>query len=255
VHPSPFAFYLLIMLPLAGVLCFNSRSSLGRVGAGVLCLAVVVCIIATFTRIAWLGLLITLFVVAAQRSRLSLVCLPVVVLVAVLLVPGMNERLFGEENLDTGDTRVNLWSEALSYTSIAQLPAGLGLGAVEKLAGIAAHNDYVRLWIETGLLGVAAVGWLYVSTLRFSLRAARSPLSSYERQLAVGFAAVLVARLAMMVTDNLMVHPVLEWYFWAFAALIVAIQVSHEAPPRRRPFAASALHSGLSYSDGARRAR
>lgn len=252
VHPSPFAFYLLVILPPAAVLYFRSQEPGVRLGAGILCLAIAVCIVATFTRIAWLGFLVTLLVMALARSRTSLLVLPAIAAFAILLVPGAEERLFGDENLDTGDTRLAVWGEALSYTSAAQLPAGLGLGSVEELAGIAAHNDYVRLWIETGIIGVAAFAWLYVSVLRLAVRAARSGLPGYGRPLASAFLAVFIARLIMMLTDNLMVHPVIEWYFWAFAALIVALQLSRPAAVNVRTGHAS---GGATYSSGTTGAR
>jgi O-antigen ligase len=235
-HPSPFAFYLLVILPLAAVMGLHSRTPATRFGAALLSILMAVCIIATFTRIAWLGLLVTLMILLWMRNRAGVMVVPLVVVVAVVLVPGVNDRLLGSGNLDSGEGRLDLWGNALAHTSISQLPFGLGLDSVELLTGNAAHNDYVRLWIETGVLGIAAFAWLYVSAVRLGLQAVRARLPGYGSALAAAFVAVLVARLVMMLTDNLTVHPVLEWYLWALAALIVAVKMSGEDVSRQAAY-------------------
>ncbi len=236
-HPSPYAFYLVTLLPIAGVVFLHTSSRLGRLGLGLLLPAMMVSVLATFTRMAWLGLIITLLIMVVVKSRRALLALLALLLLIWIAVPPVGERI-GELNEPNSslNARVQRWEEAWTIPSHWQWLTGAGLGAVEYHVGEVAHNDYLKVWVETGVLGSVAFLWLYGSLFRTAIAGYRRLSSDYQRSLVLAFIAILAARAVMAFTDNLIVHPVLEWYLWSLAALAVVLSTprtpTQEKPPR-----------------------
>ena len=75
------------------------------------------------------------------------------VVAAWFLVPGIQERAGDQDTIQGKSGRFILWTEALSTLSPAQLPLGTGLGSAEAHLGNNVHNDYLRIWVEGGVLG------------------------------------------------------------------------------------------------------
>jgi len=123
---------------------------------------------------------------------------------------------------------------------------GIGLGAVDFELGTLAHNEYVRLIVETGFLGLLSMFFLYRGLYRITINGYRSAPDGYERDMMLAFLCVFWSRLVLAVSDNVIIFPVLEWYFWSFAAMIVVMSGAyrHAAPAEResegivRPLAA-----------------
>jgi len=240
VHPSPYAIYLVTLLPLAIVAFLHARSDLSRLGLGLLMMAMMVCLVATFTRGAWIGFLVALLVMAAVKYRGALLLVPALVLLILIAVPPVQER-FAELGgpYSSWDWRTNQWADALSIQSVWQRMTGAGLGAVEYHLASEAHNDYLKVWVEAGVLGSLAFFWLYASLLRTAIAGYRGLRSDYQRSLALAFIAVLAGRAVMLLSDNLIGHPVLEWYFWSLAAVVVALVTSPSAAGEMSPRSAS----------------
>jgi O-antigen ligase len=83
------------------------------------------------------------------------------------------------------------------------------------------HNEYLRLLVEAGVVGLTLTAIVYWSLFRYTLRGYKEADSPYKRDLMLAFMMVLVSRLVMVGGDNLLAITVIEWYFWAFAGVIV----------------------------------
>jgi O-antigen ligase len=233
VHPANFGVYLVTLLPVCAVLFLHSRPSWTKLGLLVMAITMVICIVFTFTRIVWLGLVIVALVIGTARTRATLLVIPVVLVLAFLLLPSVQGRLEGSTRTTgygSGAWRLNLWGEELSRTSLTSLPIGLGLGAVETLSGNPAHNEYLRIWLETGVAGSVAYVCLYGSLVRRALANYRDATSPLARHLVLAFLALLAARLVIALTDNLLNLLALEWYFWALGALTLSLGRGAAAP-------------------------
>lgn len=224
VHPSPFAIYLVTLLPFALMAFLHMGATVSKPALGLLIVGMLVAVLATLTRVAWLGLLVALALMLAVQYRKALPIVPVLALVVWMFVPGIQERL-SDLTSPTGSLvwRTTFWDQALSIQAPWQLLTGAGLGAVEFHLGNEAHNDYLKVWVEAGLLGFIAFAWLYVGLLKMAFDSFRRSASQLYRALSLAFIAVLAARFVMFGSDNLIGHPVLEWYFWPLAALIAAL--------------------------------
>jgi hypothetical protein len=232
VHPANFGVYLVTLLPVCLVAALHTRPGFTRLGLMLLALIMVVCVVFTFTRIVWFGLVAIALVMGTAKTRATLLVLPAILALTVMLMPSVQDRLDGSTRTTgygSGAWRINLWSEELSRTSLTSLPAGLGLGAVETLSGYPAHNEYLRIWLETGVTGAIAYIWLYGSLIRRSIASYRHALSPIAKHIALAFLAVIAARLVIAFTDNLLNLLALEWYFWALAAFTLALRPAQAA--------------------------
>lgn len=108
---------------------------------------------------------------------------------------------------------------------------GAGLRAVDVQLGALSHNEYIRLLAETGIWGLLAVLMLYKGLLGIALKGHREAESPFRRDLMLAFIMVLAARMVTALADNILIFPVLEWYFWAFAGVIVVMSGAYQRRP------------------------
>lgn len=244
VYPSQYAFYLVQLLPLALVIFLHTKSRLARVGLVVLTPAIVFSIYATQTRGAWIGLVMMIIVFLWVRARWTMVFVPLVLGAMFFALPSVRARVSG---LNSGQCqsagfcessllwRQKQWQEALRVASPPELATvGAGLGAVDVTLGNSTHNEYVRLLVETGALGLLATIVLYKGLFDITLKGYREGATPYERDLMLAFMMALVARFVIAGGDNILVLVVLEWYFWAFAAAIVVESGAYDRFARRK---------------------
>jgi O-antigen ligase len=88
------------------------------------------------------------------------------------------------------------------------------------------HNDFLRAYVETGVVGTLAYLALLVSmclVARHSMRFTKKRPRSYERSIAVGFAGCVIAFLLISVVSNVITEVIVLWYYVAFAAAAFAV--------------------------------
>ncbi len=250
-HPNVFAFYLVFLLVVfLPVLLLRPRPRPWWVWATAGTAAVL--LLLTYTRGAWVGLLLTLGIIGAVRyRRLFLRAMFVLVLLA-LLAPFVHRTLLETSGVDLTRTqivrrvldleresddssiefRVRLWRE-MSRKFAEQPVFGHGLGAFpvlreQQIRGFfqatEAHNDYLRLAIETGILGLVAYGTLLATLLRNLLRARGAKATPEQRVTVLCALAFLPAFLFMSFFDNLLQGTAVMWAFWAYMSAVAGMQ-------------------------------
>jgi O-antigen ligase len=98
---------------------------------------------------------------------------------------------------------------------------GAGLNSIYTTTAELSHNEYLRLLVETGVIGLTLTVIIYASLYKYTLQGYRDADTPYRRDLMLAFLMVLTARFVMAGADNLLAITVIEWYFWAFAGVIV----------------------------------
>ncbi|MRW93573.1 hypothetical protein GJ699_26630, partial [Duganella sp. FT80W] len=222
-HPNIFAFYLLLMLAL--ILYLQSAAPSRLLWAYLpLLLTLLIC---TRTRSAWAGclLLFALYGLLADRRLL----LPVLLAPALLVLnDDVRARLTdiaagaydNEGQLNSYAWRVLLWRAGLRWMDGQHWLYGYGLEAFRDysprffpLPGQDSwdpHNVYIQLYFETGLIGLAAYGWLFLRLLPRLWRVAPSWPA------AVIALAMVLAYLLTSWSDNMLYYLSFNWYFWFF---------------------------------------
>lgn len=281
VHQNPFSFYLLAMLILAFVRLLERRQA----RYAVLAAALGVWMVLTYTRITFLAALVALALLgvawswmarsykvlaaaAVAGAALCWVLLPVVlertfgrVLTPMELIHLSHDpaRLYASMNWEG---RQALWP--LVFGAFLRTPwLGLGLGATTRILGEAfgrvgitvAHNEYLRLVAETGVVGallyvMATAQWARVvvgvargertdalqnpGERRGAPAAGRSPRAAWEY--AMAGMAILVAWGIIALTDNAFDYysPLTQYAaFYCAAALAARAGARREQGPER----------------------
>ena len=263
-HPNIFAFYLLTTVGIILSLLSTNRVQLTDRARNVLScylLPLLVLLVMTKTRSAWAGCLF-LFVVYGVVQDKRVLALSLVLPVLMLAVPGVWDRLTAlssgnayvgwVQNVNPYAWRQILWTKA--FPLILQRPLfGYGLYSfpyysptffpLESTRGVDAHNVYIQLLFETGLMGLCAFLWIFWRQFTRLLRYWR-----FDRRGVTMVAAMLGVYLITCYSDNLLEYVSYGWCYWFTAGLIFAdfSQYRNHVPASPRngviPFPAAGAH-------------
>jgi O-antigen ligase len=246
-HPNGLAFFVsqVALYALAGVLYSHSRPR-RMIYAAVAGMAILI-LVMTFTRIAWIAFLIGAFALSSMRGFRLAVALPIALAISLALVVPIRERFsdltsLSLRNMSTVSPipgysvsalfnnslhfRIYVWSStAPLFMRSPILGNGWGsfndLAAEAALIGEGAHNDYWRLLVETGLMGLVVYLGLVISVMKTALRLRRARLPGFQ-VIIHGFIAGFLSYLISQMTDNLFEYQTVMWYIWGMAGLVVA---------------------------------
>jgi O-antigen ligase len=201
VHPNKYGVYLATLIPLAASFALARRSPtrLRWLGAGALALAVPA-LAFSFSRGAMVGLAVgSLIWLAVVRPRVAPVAALAVIAAAVILAPGTLKERFEPEGTE-GDIAVrrDIWGAALDIYSdhpllgagvnnfrvaYAELPSTLDSASQRRLLYVDAaaasaipyhaHNVYLNVLAEEGIVGLAAFLLVALAALGVLYRASR----------------------------------------------------------------------------------
>jgi O-antigen ligase len=194
---------------------------------------VVVALVGSYTRTAWIGVIFGLLVIGAVRYRPLLFLVPVVAIGLAVAVPSTSQRFSDVSHGPISATRpgnslrarFDLWKENLPKAKKDPV-IGLGFGAITKDEGIHVHSDYVRAVVETGVFGLIFYVWLLVSAVRGALRARRSAAAARDQTgllIALGALAASALYMVMSGDSNLMTQVAVAAPFWGYMAIAHAV--------------------------------
>ena len=218
-HYMTFAGQLLLEVPVALGVALLAKDRRWRWGAAAVAAVGIVALAATFTRSAWIGLLVAGGVILGAIAPLGLAVLAVAAVAAWFLAPGAyGERLrsmFDPANKWNAE-RVRMWDAGLRMFRDHPL-TGVGLqdlhalydryrspAATERVGHL--HNVIVQIAATMGVAGLAAFTWLYGSLVSAAAAGLR-PLVQ-RRGLAAGLKLGVLAALA-----GFLVAGFFEWNF------------------------------------------
>ncbi|MGH2637298.1 MAG: O-antigen ligase family protein [Actinomycetota bacterium] len=236
-HPNAFGFYLTILIVM-GVALLRHVTPTVRPLLLAFLWGSSIAIVLTYSRGAWIALIVGLLVVGAlQSARAVLITIGVAVVVALTLPP-VTERLLDlrQESSVPGTSgnslqwRFDYWGRVVDLADENPI-LGIGPKMTQYVTDSAKvpHNDFLRAYAETGVLGLCAYAAVLAALVHSARRSLRGAAPGFDRGIAVGFAGCVAAMLAFSVGGNLMSQVVVLWYFAAFAAVAIAVT----RPPTR----------------------
>lgn len=236
VNPNFFAEYLLISISVTIALVLSQRRGLPRAAAFCCALLQAIALALTYTRGSWLALALG---VAVGVMLIDLRWLWAVVAggVAALAVPALRDRLASLASLSgSAGQRLTVWGHAVAV--IEHFPiVGVGLGgylkALERLTGrtvtdasgdiLGAHNSYLQLTAETGVLGglafLSTAGAAVTAGLRYG---AEESADTGVRYANAAFTIGVVGFAANALVSNAFQHPQAAMMFWVLVGLQTA---------------------------------
>ncbi|OGL64782.1 hypothetical protein A2753_00040 [Candidatus Uhrbacteria bacterium RIFCSPHIGHO2_01_FULL_47_11] len=196
----------------------------------------------TYTRGAWIGLTVSLALLGFRYARKTILASVSIIALMWLSFPAINhtvERATGfslahsqlvrrfstdEDETSSWQWRLRSWQEV--SVRFHDMPLfGYGIGTFvrirENTASYAhdlmleAHNDYLRLALEMGFVGLIGYVLFLLSILIRCLRASWSLSDPTVRKACFTTAAVTVAFLVMSISDNILHATAVDWLWWA----------------------------------------
>jgi putative inorganic carbon (hco3(-)) transporter len=231
-HPNPFAAYLSLLMILA-VAVIPHVDRIWRWALAVLALVSGVVLVSTYARGAWIATFAGLLVVALLQHRQLLWLMGAAIVVVALFIPSVQLRVsdLSESRSASGASanslawRIEYWDRVLALQDNPLLGIGLREVELNEEAAKAPHNDFIRVYVETGILGLAAYLWLLWALFAQARLAYRSAATGLPRGLAIAFLGTVTAVVVLSITANVVSQLVILWYF---GAIVVAASASAE---------------------------
>lgn len=247
-HPNLLASYLVNLILVSLMIALREsgalrRAAIAAIGAGAPLLMF------TYTRSAWLALVVALAYLGWRADRRIFIGLFFGLVAVVFASPGTIERIndiiFPEETFYDGPSnslewRIDYWGEVLPLANESPL-TGIGLEATQRVtdARLPPHNTLIQTYVETGFLGCAALVAVIVA-FAVHLRARRvAAETSMQHTVALASVAIGIATVLQAPSDNLLTRTSGYWY----AALAMAYGFNGARTRFLRPTPASASPS------------
>ncbi len=241
-HPNVFSMYLFGIISLAFLYIFTvAENKKARFFCGLFVLVNTIILLLTYTRIAWIALLFFIGVLGVMRFRKLIIPLIIIPILLFAFSPEFQKRISETINPSADSSivwRENLWKDAINKTIadkdtltgsgintfpiISQSARGIALGSNES------HNDFVKFFIEGGLLGLG-VFIIYLGTI-ISILLKQKKLNRKNPKLALVFEILLVMFLAIIISslsDNIFKNTPLQWIFWITLGGSLALAKKH----------------------------
>ena len=237
-HPNILAYYLVFVATLA--IFFTLRGQQNKINDlwPIFVLpAFVFLMIMTYTRGAWLAFVLALAPISLFKYRQLIFIGAMAILIGYtsvdIIQKRINEIFIG--GYTSLDWRINLWKDAAKI-ALEKPILGFGAGTAKQLilenrgasfGSYDVHNDYIKILIENGIIGLAAYCLLLLGLLRGLIELYKQETDEDFKNFILLYLGAILA-LSLSLTDNIMRQTALEWVFWATAGGVLAIRNKNE---------------------------
>jgi len=190
-------------------------------------------LVLTYTRTAIAGCVIGLVVVGLVQSKKLLIALGSMAVLSLAAVPSLLSRFSSLTQTGTGHGasgnsllwRIGYWFQVVKLANHNPITGiGLDMTQYNTSAEKQPHNDFLRAYVETGIVGFVAYVWVLAGLVRTGWSAVRlSTPKTLDRGIAAGALGCSVAFVAASMFANIISNVVSLWYLATFAAAAVGV--------------------------------
>ena len=205
------------------------------------------CTLYLFSRGAYVAVLAGLVFLGLVADRKILVVLLALFLGWQTLLPvAVVERIEmtqTEEGVDTSVLgRINMWEKAEAII-MSNLIIGVGFGSTPHLGFVSysgekarnnIHNGYLEVLLQTGLIGLTCVLFIFYKGIRKGWALYRQSADQFYQGLGLGLAAVTIASLAGNLTGDKWPYLPVMGYFWILMGLVARAHTLSQPPAQSR---------------------
>ncbi len=237
-NPNNFAELLVLVIPLYLAVILNEKRKGIKLLALLCTLPPLIAMGMTYSRSGWIGLVLAvLLFVALENWRL----LPVILLLGLLALPflpaSIYNRILSIGALEDSSTsyRFHIYREFFLLLRDKWL-TGVGLGsdvvydAIKTYPQMAngyypvhAHNNYVQIWAEMGILGLFSYLALVLNSLKRGIKAVCARrLPTEATHYTAALAGSLLGILVISIAEYTWFYPRVMFMFWAVIGLLAS---------------------------------
>jgi O-antigen ligase len=240
-NTNDMALHLVTMLPISIALFFGSRGPIRKTIHGACATLLTSGILLSYSRGAFVGMLIVLAFLAFKIGRRSRVGVAVIVICVgaaiILLAPsGFGNRLLSifVPALDPGGSADSRRGEFLrsAYVALRHPLFGVGMGNYQplmSLKGLVTHNSYTQVASEMGLTALVVYTMFLVSPLRKLAAIARETFASRENAHFYYLALGLQASLLAFMISSFFLSVAYAWYVYYLVGYAVCFRRIYES--------------------------
>jgi putative inorganic carbon (hco3(-)) transporter len=222
-----------------GFVQFVKRKKIKLIGY-LLIAATLVAAMYTFSRAGYLAVIFSVFVLAVLKDRKLFLVLGAFLLTWQIVVPtAVSERVNMTQNADgeleaSAQERVTLWQDA--EKSIAHSPiVGEGFATFQLQEHVGdlkdTHNWYVKVMVETGIIGLIMAFFLLQQMLAISFRLFRRATDPLYQGLGLGLFLAICASIIANFFGDRWTYVEITGFLWVLtAAAIRATELSASEP-------------------------
>ena len=240
VHPNMLAFYLVLVICLSLFVSLNLKKGvIEKVPYALLAIFFVVALLFTYTRAAWLALALILFGIGVYRFRKLLFISILAAAILYLFAPFFQDRISTLATLGASDSstwRLDLWRDIWGFIK-ANPWFGYGPGTASIfiqnniprfLVETEPHNDYLRVWLESGIFALLTFLWIFIDYLKHMWQGFCRETRPRLKMLILFLLFFTISLLAASATDNILKDAVLQWVFWSLSGSLFMIVSVHK---------------------------
>lgn len=231
VHPNVFAHFLVVPLAILVLFILNDLKKNTLRPTLLLPLIFFMTILTlTYTRSAWLAFLAIIFIVGIMRyHKLLLTSFAILILIYILIEPIRMrvDSLLSSDPQSSTQWRIQLYKDTWGYIQASPL-LGQGTGTAREvileqrgiqLGSSDAHNDYFKILLENGAIGIIAYLAVVLNLLKTT---AKSYLRDKSNESLV-ILALTFALFSIALVDNIFRNTPLQWEYWALVGALLAL--------------------------------
>jgi glycosyltransferase involved in cell wall biosynthesis len=231
-NPNVLGTYFLLLIPLCAAMMLTAPGRGKKLAYGGLCVLMCVCLIVTYSRGCYLGLLFAVAIFLVLLDRRFLVAGIILLLLCPLYLPDtIIERFTSIGNMSDSSTsyRVYIWMGVLAMLKDYWL-CGLGPGeaafntiypfySYSAIEAPHSHNLFLQITCDTGIVGLVIFLVLLVSFYRAMCTALRKETHRDAKIFQIAVISAISGFLLESMTDYTFYNYRVTFLFWAVLAL------------------------------------
>jgi putative inorganic carbon (HCO3(-)) transporter len=191
------------------------------------------CILFSFSREAYLGLLASLILLGILKDRKLLIIVAIVLISWETILPQSVQERIAMTTEDTGageqldassGRRVELWKDALDLFT-ADPVVGIGFNTYEFLGRVGGygdtHNYFVKVLLETGVIGLLLFLWLLGRMWGLGYVLFRRAEDPFWAAIGLGFLALMCSATVVNFFGDRWTYQQLDGYIWILLGCVI----------------------------------